>query len=69
MRHFISCDLCGALGHKAKDCSVNQLEQLKDPIGELLRRQGYRQREKERLAKRQGNTVTANVQTSRGFGL
>lgn len=69
MRHFITCHICGAAGHSAKNCTLARLEEQRDPVGELMRRQGYRLREQERLAKKQGTSVTENVQTSRGFGM
>lgn len=42
--YFISCDICGAAGHKAKDCALKELEARKDPFGEDARRRSYQRR-------------------------
>jgi hypothetical protein len=48
--YFVSCDICGAAGHKAKDCALNRLESRKDPFGEEARRLGYRRKRDLRAA-------------------
>jgi hypothetical protein len=70
VRHFVQCDICSGLGHIAKDCGLREMEERQDPQGELARRESYRTRERERIAKKQAWLASsANVQTSRGFGM
>jgi hypothetical protein len=46
-RHFSSCAICGAIGHTAKHCSLRELEERKDPLGEQKRREAMYQRRRE----------------------
>jgi hypothetical protein len=43
-RHFLSCAICGAPGHSAKNCGLAALELRKDPFGEARRIQEARDR-------------------------
>ena len=63
------CDICAAPGHKAKDCALNRLEEQRDPIGELKRRQEYRNRAQARQERLNKTMSAGSAQTSRGFGL
>ena len=67
--HFVTCDICGCIGHKAASCGLNQLEARRDPFGEDARRQSYRQRRREeaRISFPHGVSL-ANVQSSPRFG-
>jgi hypothetical protein len=69
MRHFLCCDLCGTLGHGAANCPLRDLEARQDPMGEIKRRESYRLRERERLARKQNIMSLGSVQSSRSFGL
>jgi hypothetical protein len=69
MRHFITCDICGAAGHGAGRCPLREIEERKDPRGEALRLQTIRDRERARLDRGKPEMIVASVQTSRGFGL
>ncbi len=67
---FSTCDICGAPGHTAKHCALRDLEMRKDPIGELQRQKDCRERERQRIARRNGSDVMmSSIQTSKGFGL
>ena len=69
MRHFSGCGICGMPGHKAKDCALNELEARKDPLGELRRRQEFRDRARARDRRNRLQLVAGqNVQTSPRFG-
>lgn len=46
--YFLTCDICGAKGHSAKNCGLAALELRKDPFGEALRIQQARDRGRER---------------------
>jgi hypothetical protein len=37
--HFTECEICGALGHKAKSCGWRDIEARLDPVGEFERKQ------------------------------
>jgi len=70
IRHFAECAICGLPGHKAKDCALNQLEQVLDPLGEMQRKAEFRTRERDRQHRRQQSfSGGVGIQTSRGFGL
>jgi hypothetical protein len=66
--HFVTCDICGAIGHKAASCGLNKLEARRDPFGEQSRRQSYRRRRDEFRAKVLPGSALANVQSSPRFG-
>jgi len=64
--HFVTCDICGGHGHKAQSCGLRALEERKDPFGEALRRQGYRDRQ---LAAAQRKAASMPLQSSRTIGV
>lgn len=66
---MIHCDICGMPGHIARKCPLKDLELKKDPVGELQRQRECRERERARLARRNGETILDAPQTSRSFGL
>lgn len=69
--HFVTCDICGSPGHKARNCAANEIEKRKDPFGEDARRRGYLVRNLEGRRRKQlsASAASLNAQTSRSFGL
>jgi hypothetical protein len=64
MRHYPSCDICG-LPHWAAICPLRKLEEQRDPLGEMIRRQQYRARDQEWLKRKETWINLGSTQTAR----
>lgn len=69
VRHYAACGICGSPGHTAKHCALREIEERKDPQGELARRQIFRANDREREQKKIAALKIGGPQTSRGFGM